>query len=131
MLNDIFNNIAKCRYCDRSFCFDVAENKSNRRDLASSITATCKHCGSSHSSMTSNSVLAGYEVNLMFVYGMRCIGIGKSAAQTFCALMNLPPPPVNLKHCIRQFLMHWKPLHHVQWLTALMKLSLQTKTIST
>ncbi|GFR00561.1 hypothetical protein TNCT_376591 [Trichonephila clavata] len=64
MLNDIFNNIAKCRYCDRSFCFDVAENKSSRRGLASSISAACKYCGSSHGSMTSNSVPAGYEVNL-------------------------------------------------------------------
>ncbi|GFQ74668.1 uncharacterized protein TNCT_628021 [Trichonephila clavata] len=97
MLNDIFNNIAKCRYCDRSFCFDVAENKSSRRGLASSISATCKYCGSSHGSMTSNSVPAGYEVNLRFVYGMRCIGIGKSAAQTFCALMNLPPPPAKFE----------------------------------
>ncbi|GFU43868.1 uncharacterized protein TNCV_652511 [Trichonephila clavipes] len=34
MLNDIFNNIAKCRYCDKSFCFDVAENKSSRKGLA-------------------------------------------------------------------------------------------------
>ncbi|GFR20409.1 hypothetical protein TNCT_416041 [Trichonephila clavata] len=67
MLNDIFNNIAKCRYCDRSFCFDVAENKSSRRGLASSISAACKYCGSSHGSMTSNSVPAGYEVNLRFV----------------------------------------------------------------
>ncbi|GFQ82578.1 uncharacterized protein TNCT_598981 [Trichonephila clavata] len=97
MLNDIFNNIAKCRYCDRSFCFDVAENKSSRRGLASSISATCKYCGSSHGSMTSNSVPAGYEVNLRFVYGMRCIGIGKSAAQTFCALMNLSPPPAKFE----------------------------------
>ncbi|GFQ85698.1 uncharacterized protein TNCT_198551 [Trichonephila clavata] len=97
MLNDIFNNIAKCRYCDRSFCFDVAENKSSRRGLASSISATCNNCGSSHGSITSNSVPAGYEVNLRFVYGMRCIGIGKSAAQTFCALMNLPPPPAKFE----------------------------------
>ncbi|GFR19679.1 uncharacterized protein TNCT_336551, partial [Trichonephila clavata] len=81
----------------RSFCFDVAENKSSRRGLASSISGTCKYCGSSHGSMTSNSVPAGYEVNLRFVYGMRCIGIGKSAAQTFCALMNLPPPPAKFE----------------------------------
>ncbi|GFR21316.1 hypothetical protein TNCT_286401 [Trichonephila clavata] len=33
MLNDIFNNIAKCRYCDRSFCFDVAEIKVVAEDL--------------------------------------------------------------------------------------------------
>ncbi|GFS69307.1 uncharacterized protein TNCV_4011221 [Trichonephila clavipes] len=75
MLNDIFNNIAKCRYCDKSFCFDVAENKSSRKSLATSVSATCKYCGSGHTSMTSNTVSDGYEVNLRFVYGMRCIGI--------------------------------------------------------
>ncbi|GFT31598.1 uncharacterized protein TNCV_1551521, partial [Trichonephila clavipes] len=75
MLNDIFNNIAKCRYCDKSFCFDVAENKSSRKGLATSVSATCKYCGSGHTSMTSNTVSDGYEVNLRFVYGMRCIGI--------------------------------------------------------
>ncbi|GFT58258.1 uncharacterized protein TNCV_2117901 [Trichonephila clavipes] len=47
--------------------------------------------------MTSNTVSDGYEVNLRFVYGMRCIGIGKSAAQIFCALMNLPPPPAKFE----------------------------------
>ncbi|GFS86827.1 uncharacterized protein TNCV_2407881 [Trichonephila clavipes] len=67
MLNDIFNNIAKCRYCDKSFCFDVV-----RKGLATNVSATCKYCGSGHTSMT---VSDGYEVNLRFVYGMRCIGI--------------------------------------------------------
>ncbi|GFW43071.1 uncharacterized protein TNCV_1474661 [Trichonephila clavipes] len=97
MLNDIFNNIAKCRYCDKSFCFDVAENKSSRKGLATNVSATCTYCGSGHTSMTSNTVSDGYEVNLRFVYGMRCIGIGKSAAQIFCALMNLPPPPAKFE----------------------------------
>ncbi|GFT12206.1 uncharacterized protein TNCV_4004871 [Trichonephila clavipes] len=65
--------------------------------LATSVSATCKYCGSGHTSMTSNTVSDGYEVNLRFVYGMRCIGIGKSAAQIFCALMNLPPPPAKFE----------------------------------
>ncbi|GFW10815.1 uncharacterized protein TNCV_4919341 [Trichonephila clavipes] len=84
-------------YCDKSFCFDVAENKSSRKGLATSVSATCKYCGSGHTSMTSNTVSDGYEVNLRFVYGLRCIGIGKSAAQIFCALMNLPPPPAKFE----------------------------------
>ncbi|GFQ71413.1 hypothetical protein TNCT_449911 [Trichonephila clavata] len=83
MLNDIFNNIAKCRYCDRSFCFDVAENKRSRRGLASSISATFKYCGSSHGSMTSNSVPAGYEVNLRFVYGMDVLELEKVQLRHF------------------------------------------------
>ncbi|GFT20932.1 uncharacterized protein TNCV_3130861 [Trichonephila clavipes] len=96
MLNDIFNNIAKCR-CDKSLCFDVAENKSSRKGLATSVSATYKYCGSGHTSMTSNTVSDGYEVNFWFVYGMWCIGLGKSAAQIFCALMNLPPPPAKFE----------------------------------
>ncbi|KAJ4429402.1 hypothetical protein ANN_21559 [Periplaneta americana] len=34
-----------------------------------------------------------YNVNTRLVYGMRSIGKGIHAAQTFCAIMNLPPPP--------------------------------------
>ncbi|GFY23074.1 uncharacterized protein TNCV_3763141 [Trichonephila clavipes] len=97
MLNDIYNNIAKCRYWDKSFCFDVAENKNSCKGLATSVSANCKYCGSGHTSITSNTVSGGYEVNLWFVYGMRCIGMGKRAAQIFCALMNLPPHPAKFQ----------------------------------
>ncbi|GFV01768.1 uncharacterized protein TNCV_3374451 [Trichonephila clavipes] len=134
MLNDIFNNIAKCRYCDKSFCFDVAENKSSRKGLATSVSATCKYCGSGHTSMTSNTVSDGYEVYLRFVYGMRCIGIGKSAAQIFCALMNLPPPPAKFE---RLYTPIFKALETVSSRSmvnsarALMKLSLKMNTIRT
>lgn len=34
-----------------------------------------------------------YNTNLRLAYGMRCIGKGLRGAQTFCAIMNLPPPP--------------------------------------
>ncbi|GFW67245.1 uncharacterized protein TNCV_2698551 [Trichonephila clavipes] len=93
MLINIFKYISKSRYCDRYLYVDVAENKSSRKGLATSGSATCKFCCSGHALMTSNTVSDGYEVNLRFVYGMRCFGVGKSAAQTFCALMNLPPSP--------------------------------------
>ncbi|GFT76241.1 uncharacterized protein TNCV_564341 [Trichonephila clavipes] len=134
MLNDIFNNIAKCRYCDKSFCFDVAKNKSSRKGLATSVSATCNYCGSGHTSMTSNTVSDGYEENLRFVYGMRCIGMGKSAAQIFCALMNLPPPPAKFE---RLYTPIFKALETVSSRSmvnsarALMKLSLKMNTIRT
>ncbi|GFU93210.1 hypothetical protein TNCV_4217361 [Trichonephila clavipes] len=67
MLKDIFNNIAKCRYCDKSFCFDVSENKNSCKGLATSVSITCKYCGSGHAS---NTMSDGYEVNLRFVYGI-------------------------------------------------------------
>ncbi|GFV72339.1 uncharacterized protein TNCV_638011 [Trichonephila clavipes] len=70
---------------------------SSRKGLATTASAICKYCGSGHTSMTSNTVSDGYEINLRFVYGMRCIGIGKSAAQIFCALMNLHSPPAKFE----------------------------------
>lgn len=38
-----------------------------------------------------------YEVNLRFVYGLRCTGRGVEAGKTMSALLNLPQPPVKLK----------------------------------
>ncbi|GFW28685.1 uncharacterized protein TNCV_3714001 [Trichonephila clavipes] len=77
--------------------FSVETQSSTRKRLATSVSATCKYCGSDHTSMTSNTVSDGYEVTLRNFYGMRCIGIGKSAAQVLCALMNLPPPPAKFE----------------------------------
>ncbi|GFU41386.1 uncharacterized protein TNCV_2171481 [Trichonephila clavipes] len=57
----IFQLILKQIFCDKSFCFDAAENKSSRKGLATSVSATCKYCGSGHTSMTSNIVSDGYE----------------------------------------------------------------------
>jgi hypothetical protein len=34
-----------------------------------------------------------YNVNVTLAYAMRCIGKGRKAAQTYCAIMDLPPPP--------------------------------------
>lgn len=97
ILNFLFNSVGKCKNCDGCDCFHVIENKSSRRGLAVSISATCKNCGQGASTMTSAKVPAGYEVNLRLVYGMRCIGKGKAGAQTLCAVMNLPPPPAKFE----------------------------------
>ncbi|GFT05053.1 uncharacterized protein NPIL_265111 [Nephila pilipes] len=37
------------------------------------------------------------DINIRLAYGMRCIGKGNSAAKTFCAVMNLPPPPAKFE----------------------------------
>lgn len=37
---------------------------------------------------------------MRFVYAMRCIGVGLAGSHTYCALMNLPPPPTKfISHC--------------------------------
>ncbi|GFV30924.1 uncharacterized protein TNCV_4013581 [Trichonephila clavipes] len=38
-----------------------------------------------------------YDINVRLAYGLRCIGKGNSAAKTFCAVMNLPPPPAKFQ----------------------------------
>ncbi|GFX61561.1 uncharacterized protein TNCV_2745361 [Trichonephila clavipes] len=47
--------------------------------------------------MTSNSTNGVYDINVRLAYGLRCIGKGSSAAKTFCAVMNLPPPPAKFE----------------------------------
>ncbi|GFT35810.1 uncharacterized protein NPIL_422681 [Nephila pilipes] len=37
------------------------------------------------------------DINIRLAYGMRYIGKGNSTAKTFCAVMNLPPPPSKFK----------------------------------
>ncbi|GFU90921.1 uncharacterized protein TNCV_4922541 [Trichonephila clavipes] len=47
--------------------------------------------------MSSNSTNGVYNINVRLAYGLRCIGKGRSAAKTFYAVMNLPPPPAKFQ----------------------------------
>ncbi|KAF8794725.1 hypothetical protein HNY73_002668 [Argiope bruennichi] len=47
--------------------------------------------------MTSNISKTSYDLNTRLVYAFRCIGKSKTAARTFCAVMNLPPPPAKFE----------------------------------
>ncbi|GFX58572.1 uncharacterized protein TNCV_417511 [Trichonephila clavipes] len=48
-------------------------------------------------SMASNSTDGVYDTNVRLAYGLRYLGKGRSAAKTFCAVMNLPPPPAKFQ----------------------------------
>ncbi|GFT23351.1 uncharacterized protein NPIL_159921 [Nephila pilipes] len=50
------------------------------------------NCGQATSVMSSDMANGFDEINIRLAYGMRCIGKCNSAAKTFCAIMNLPPP---------------------------------------
>lgn len=93
ILKTLLNAVSQCKYCKSDNCFDVIEEVNSRKGLASSLLFICTNCGNSCSSMTSTISKTGYEINNRLVYGMRCIGKGKNAARTLCAVMNLPPPP--------------------------------------
>ncbi|GFW20753.1 hypothetical protein TNCV_1049741 [Trichonephila clavipes] len=62
-----------------------------------SLTLQCTFCGQAFTSMSSNSTNGVYVINVRLAYGLRCIGKGSSAAKTFCAVMNFPPPPAKFQ----------------------------------
>lgn len=97
ILSALLNTVSKCKHCNSSNCFDVTETESSRKGLAVRISANCKVCGYGSSAMSSIISDAGYDVNVRLVYGMRCIGKGKCAARTLCAMMNLPSPPAKFE----------------------------------
>ena len=110
MLTRLVQSFVKCKNCDSLKSIEVCEKIDSRRGLASKIYLNCKVCEKNASSMTSKLVSGNYEVNLRFAYALRCIGRGQKAAQTFCGLMNLPPPPTKFLPLYRTIL---EPLKEV------------------
>lgn len=92
ILRSLVNNISKCKYCGNSSCFDVREDVCSRKGLAVNLMLHCTKCNNSTNAMTST-MSKCYNVNNRLVYALRCIGKGQRAAQIFCGVMNLPPPP--------------------------------------
>lgn len=76
-------------------CFD---NIDCRAGLCNKLTFLCTNCNSQYSFRTSQPLPKyGYEANVRFVYGLRCIGRGHDSGKTLCAVMNLPPPPTQFR----------------------------------
>lgn len=69
------------------------EDEINRKGCASSLRLLCENCGWKYSFYTSKQQGKSFEVNRRLVYGMRTLGKGRTGAQKFCTLMNMPPPP--------------------------------------
>jgi hypothetical protein len=65
-----------------------------RKGLSSNLNIVCSVCGAKQSTYTSGVTRNRmYSVNVTLAYAMRCIGKGWKAAQTYCVVMDLPPPP--------------------------------------
>lgn len=101
ILSSLIKEVAKCKQCDGVGCLEITEQQSSRKGLASKLVVLCRTCNKSTSKMTSNIVNNSYDVNLKLVYAMRAIGKGRKAAQTFCGLMDLPPPPSRFSKYIK------------------------------
>lgn len=91
-LSKLLSEIAVCVKCGST----LSLNTSNRVGLSVNIDVTCNEpsCSYKVSSNNSEKLVSGkYEINVRTMYAFRCIGKGEQAAQTFCALMDLPTPP--------------------------------------
>lgn len=93
LLSSLLERFVKCRFCDTTNSIVAEEDISSRQGLASKLVLKCKSCGNTDYSMSSSTTSSTYDVNMRLVYGMRCIGKSKNAADTLCGIMNLPPPP--------------------------------------
>jgi RNase P subunit RPR2 len=86
-----------CKNCMQS---SITVNVNSCAGLASNFSFVCKSCDFVHSFSNSEKVEVEcnskptfmYDVNIRLAYGLRSIGKGKTAAQTFFGIMNLPKP---------------------------------------
>jgi hypothetical protein len=84
----------KCISCDGEKCVEIFEYVNCRKGLSSKLNIVCSVYGAKQSTYTSGVTRNRmYNVNVRLVYAMRYIGKGRKAEQTYCAVMDLPPPP--------------------------------------
>ncbi|GFU96394.1 uncharacterized protein TNCV_89701 [Trichonephila clavipes] len=94
IISELLKSMARCKYCNKWDSVIITKDARSRRV---SLTLQCTFCGQAFTSMSSNSTNGVYDINVRLAYGLRCIGKGSSAAKTFCAVMNLPPPPAKFQ----------------------------------
>lgn len=90
----LFSGISKyicCKICGSEIEIKEASN----RGLFSNFSLCCTIC--SELTVIKSCQMVGIkknspEINKRFVYAMRCVGNGLAGMQTFCSVMDLPPP---------------------------------------
>lgn len=103
LLTDLVMKFVKCKFCDSEKSVIICESVNARKGLATKLQIQCNNCQASASTMSSKlNRHRLYEINTRLVLGMRCIGKGKKPTETFCAIMNLPPPPVKFSSQIKR-----------------------------
>ena len=91
---ETFGNVFSCLACPECFQLCISLEEINRKIYggASFLKLSCGNCTWEHVFYTSKKAGRAFEVNRRFVYAMRAVGKGRSAAVKFCGLMNLPMP---------------------------------------
>lgn len=88
ILEDVISSLC-CPQCFQTGLCIVQESVFG---LAVNMTIKCKNCHYYNSFCTSKKVNKMHNINLSFVFGMRVIGKGHSAAQKLCSSMNVNTP---------------------------------------
>ncbi|XP_028412728.1 uncharacterized protein LOC114535641 [Dendronephthya gigantea] len=81
-----------CKQCGDSTLV-LEDNKHERKGCVSHLRVRCQSCGWVYTFYTSKKQEYAFDANKRFVYAMRSLGKGHTAAKRFCALMNMLPPP--------------------------------------
>ncbi|MBP1527417.1 MAG: hypothetical protein H9Q66_05815, partial [Spiroplasma ixodetis] len=96
-INELLNKVCCCKICHQPI--NIFARHIN--GLAENIHIKCESCTNNDQFMCNSDKLdfeldgesqSFYDINTRLVYGMRSIGKGQYEAQTFCGIMNLPPP---------------------------------------
>lgn len=96
LLSHAIQQFVKCKFCESTECVVLSIlSDNNENGLVQNYQLSCTVCSKCEIFKNSNLSPGGklYETNTKFVYAMRSIGKGLTAAKEFCALMDLPKPP--------------------------------------
>lgn len=88
-LQAIFLAIAVCKFCKTG---EVQLTESTRSGLGSTLGFSCTSCNAEAEHNLVKKQGHYFDVNRRSVLVARAIGCGHAALQTFCGIMNLPPP---------------------------------------
>ena len=91
ILNEFVTHEVCCKLCGESSLV-LEDNEHGRKGCVSHLRAQCISCGWAYTFHTSKKQGYAFDANNRFVYAMRSLGKGHTAAKRFCALMNMPPP---------------------------------------
>jgi hypothetical protein len=94
VLCNLLKKSVKCISCDGENCIEIFEDVNCRKCLSLKLNIVCGVFGAKQSTYTSGVTRNRmYNVNVRLAYAMRYVRKGRKAAQTYCAIMDLPPPP--------------------------------------
>ena len=95
ILSKVLGECVCCKVCGGPI--SLHEDSEATNGLARKLIIDCASCKYTQSYWNSEKCKDNfYEVNVRYFYGLRAIGKGHSAAETMCAVMNMPRPPYKI-----------------------------------